>query len=54
MPSFVSSSTSKRVQQAISKVEDQLHKCKVQGVLALFNMLSEDEKNEFLRLIDRL
>ena len=54
MPAFASKNTSKRVQQTISKVEDRLHECKVQGVFALFNSLSEDEKNEFLRLINRL
>ena len=51
MPLFVSQKTAKRVQQAIAKVEGKLHECKVQGVLSLFNALSDEEKNEFLRII---
>ena len=51
MPSFVSLKTSERVQRAISNVEKKLHECKVQGVISLFNALSEEEKKEFLRLI---
>ena len=35
-------------------VEKKLHECKVQGVYSLFNALSEEEKEEFLRLINRL
>ena len=53
VPTFVSGKTNKRVQQAIVNIEKKLHECKVQGVYSLFNALSEEEKEEFLKLINR-
>jgi hypothetical protein len=53
VPTFVSSKTNRRVKKAIVNVEKKLHECKVQGVYSLFNALSEEEKEEFLKLINR-
>ena len=53
VPAFVSDKTNRRVQQAIVNVEKKLHECKVQGVYSLFNELSEEEKEEFLSLINQ-
>lgn len=53
VPAYSSKKTVQRVQNAISAIEGKLHECKVQGVLSLFNALSEEEKDEFLRLIEQ-
>ncbi len=53
VPAYSSKKTAQRVQKAISAIEGKLHECKVQGVLSLFNALSEEEKEEFLLLIER-
>ena len=51
IPSYADSETTRRAQNALETITDQLHACKVQGVLSLYNGLTKEEKEEFLRLI---
>ncbi len=51
IPLYADAETTKRAKNALETITKQLHACKVQGVLSLYNGLSEDEKEEFLRLI---
>ncbi len=51
IPSYVDSETTRRAQNALETITKQLHACKVQGVLSLYNGLTKEEKEEFLRLI---
>lgn len=53
IPSYADSETTKRAQNALEAITKQLHACKVQGVLSLYNSLTREEKEEFLRLIDQ-
>ncbi len=52
-PSFISKKGLNRTQNAITHIEKQLHKCRVQGVLSLYYALTEDEKKEFLKIIEK-
>lgn len=51
IPAFVDVKTTKRAQEASDIVTKQLHACKVQGVLHLYNSLTTEERKEFLKLI---
>ena len=52
-PSFISKKGLSRTQTAITHIEKQLHKCRVQGVISLYYSLTEEEKKEFLSLIEK-
>lgn len=51
LPRYVSRETIQRVKAAEKNVTERLHACRVQGVLSMYNALSEEEKNEFLMLV---
>lgn len=53
IPKYVNKSTSDRALVAEKVVTKQLHSCKVQGVLSLYNTLTQEEKDEFMRLIQK-
>lgn len=54
IPNYIDAQTTKRAQRASEVVTKQLHACKVQGVLSLYNGLTQEEKEEFLRLIKKV
>ena len=51
LPEYLDSKTVEKYKKAKGRVENQLHKSKVQGVLVLYNKLSDSEKEEFLQVI---
>lgn len=53
IPAYVDEKTTMRAQEAWDAVTKQLHACKVQGVLSLYNGLTQEEKKEFLRLVQQ-
>lgn len=52
VPLYLDQQTIEEYKRAKVKVERQLHKGRVQGVLVMYDKLSEEEKNEFKRMID--
>ena len=50
-PDYISKDTIERARKAEKTVTKRLHECKVQGVLSLYNNLTEEEKDEFKKLI---
>ncbi len=50
-PEYISEKTFERAELARKNVDKKLHDCKVNGVVSLYNDLTDDEKQEFLRLI---
>lgn len=53
IPDFVSKGTVARAREALDIVDKKLHECKVQGVLSLYNSLTEEEKEEFKSIISK-
>ena len=53
IPKYVDNNTADRAVEAENTVTKQLHACKVQGVLSLYNALTQEEKDEFVRLIKK-
>ncbi len=53
IPIYADTKTVERAHRAADIVTRQLHECKVQGVLSLYNSLTQEEKKEFLRLIQQ-
>lgn len=53
IPDFMSKGTVARAKKALDIVDKKLHECKVQGVLSSYNSLTEEEKEEFKRIISK-
>ena len=53
IPDFVSKETVVRAKAALDILDKKLHECKVQGVLSLYNSLTEEEKEEFKSIISK-
>lgn len=53
IPAYVDAKTIRQSQDATDLVTKWLHNCRVQGVLSLYNSLTIEEKEEFIRLITR-
>lgn len=51
IPDFLSSASKERMRQAEQVVTGRLHACKVQGVISLYNGLTDEEKKTFLKII---
>ena len=51
IPEYLSQGTIARYQESRVKVEHQLHSCRVQGVVSMFNALSTEEKEECLKIL---
>ena len=52
LPAFISREVVEEYKLAKKNVEQQLHKCRVQGVFVMYDKLSMEEKAEFRRLIE--
>ena len=53
IPAYADAKTIRQSQDATDLVTKWLHNCRVQGVLSLYNSLTIEEKEEFIRLITR-
>lgn len=51
LPTYLDGATASAYRVALNKVEMQLHNSRVQGVVSMFNKLSESEKAECIRII---
>ena len=53
IPEYISTSSLERVRRAEQIVKKRLHTCKVEGVVSLYMSLTEEEKEEFKRIINK-
>lgn len=53
IPDYISTGSLERVRRAEQMVTKRLHTCKVEGVVSLYMSLTEEEKEEFKRIISR-
>ena len=53
LPNYLDQQTVKRYHEVRRSVEQRLHSCRVQGVVSMFNELSNEEKEECLKILQK-
>lgn len=53
LPNYLDHQTVKRYHEVRRSVEQRLHSCRVQGVVSMFNELSNEEKEECLKILQK-